>query len=122
MVPLQTQLCVPHPPNPLCQSQLTHTAPSVKRRSPSHLKRSVFMSRLARLPYATDSMMNWRLAGGCSTLATSMGLTTALQMAKAAVGASRRPQECARPLPLPPGTWAMGMRRAASQSGRLSRP
>lgn len=103
-------------------SALTHTAPSVKRASPIHLNRSVLMSRLARLPYATDSMMYCLLAGGCSTLATSMGLATALQMAKAAVGASRKPHECARPLPLPPGTCAMGILRAASQSGRLNKP
>jgi len=101
---------------------LTQIAPRVKRTSPIHLNLSVLMSRLASVPYATDSMMNCRLAGGCRTLAMSMGLTTALQMAKAAVCASGRPQECARPLPLPPGTCAMGTRRALSQSGRLSKP
>lgn len=102
--------------------KLTQIAPRVNRKSPIHLNLSVLMSRLASVPYATDSMMNCRLAGGCRTLAMSMGLTTALQMAKAAVCASGRPQECARPLPLPPGTCAMGTWRALSQSGRLSKP
>lgn len=110
--------CAPFFSSPcLFPATLTHTAPNVNRRSPIHLNRSVLMSKFARLPYATDSIMYCLLAGGCSTLATSMGLTMALQIAKAAVGASRRPQEWARPLPLPPGTWAMGMRRAASQLG-----
>lgn len=70
---------------------LTHSVPSAKRVSPSHLRCSVPTSRLLIRPYVAMSMMYMRLLGGCSTLATSMGLTTPLQMQYAAVGGSCKP-------------------------------